>query len=71
MGGPGERIFFIEAEHVPDVLRDSNRLALARRIATRYYIGFGTAVAHYGLTTQHTDRSDLVGGVHRATVTSW
>ena len=71
MGGPGERIFFIEAEHGPDVLRDSNRLALARRIATRYYIGFGRAVVHYGVTTQHTDRSDLVGGVHRATVTSW
>ena len=55
MGGPGERIFLqvIEAEHGPDILRDSNRLALARRIATRYYIGFGTAAAHYGLTTQH------------------
>jgi len=48
-----------------------NRLKDFRRIATRYYIGFGTAVVHYGVTTQHTDRSDLVGGVHRATVTSW
>ena len=38
---------------------DSNLIALPRRIATRYYIGFGRAVVHYGVITQHTDRSDL------------
>jgi predicted transcriptional regulator of viral defense system len=35
------------------VLGDSNMLALASRIANPYYIGFSTASAHYGLTTQH------------------
>jgi predicted transcriptional regulator of viral defense system len=43
----------IPAERGPDALGDSNLLALASRIATPYYIGFGTAAAHYGLTTQH------------------
>jgi predicted transcriptional regulator of viral defense system len=37
----------------PDALGDSNLLALASRIANPYYVGFGTAAAHYGLTTQH------------------
>ena len=37
----------------PDALGNSNLLALASRIANPYYIGFGTAAAHYGLTTQH------------------
>jgi len=32
---------------------DSNLLALASRVADPYYIGFSTAAAHYGLTTQH------------------
>jgi predicted transcriptional regulator of viral defense system len=35
------------------VLGNSNLLALASRIANPHYIGFGTAAAHYGLTTQH------------------
>src|SRR5271155_1890962 len=43
----------IPAERGPDALGDSNLLALASRIANPYYIGFGTAAAHYGLTTQH------------------
>jgi predicted transcriptional regulator of viral defense system len=43
----------IPAEQGPDALGDSNLLALASRIANPYYIGFGTAAAHYGLTTQH------------------
>jgi predicted transcriptional regulator of viral defense system len=34
-------------------LGDSNLLALASRVADPYYIGFTTAAAHYGLTTQH------------------
>ena len=37
----------------PDVLGDSNLLAQASRIGNPYYIGFATAAAHYGLTTQH------------------
>ena len=43
----------IPPEQGPDALGDSNLLALASRIADPYYIGFGTAAAHYGLTTQH------------------
>ena len=43
----------IPADQGPDALGDSNLLARASRIANRYYIGFGTAAAHYGLTTQH------------------
>jgi predicted transcriptional regulator of viral defense system len=43
----------IPPEQGPDVLGDSNLLALASRIADPYYIGFGTAASHYGLTTQH------------------
>jgi predicted transcriptional regulator of viral defense system len=43
----------IPAEQGPDALGYSNLLALASRIANPYYIGFSTAAAHYGLTTQH------------------
>jgi predicted transcriptional regulator of viral defense system len=43
----------IPPEQGPDALGNSNRLALASRIANPYYIGFSTAAAHYGLTTQH------------------
>lgn len=43
----------IPPEQGPDVLGDSNLLALASRIANPYYVGFGSAAAHYGLTTQH------------------
>jgi predicted transcriptional regulator of viral defense system len=43
----------IPPEEGPDALGNSNLLALASRIADPYYIGFGTAAAHYGLTTQH------------------
>ncbi len=37
----------------PDALGDSNLLARASRIADPYYIGFSSAAAHYGLTTQY------------------
>src|ERR1700691_1492024 len=43
----------IPPEQGPDALGDSNLLALASRIADPYYMGFSTAAAHYGLTTQH------------------
>lgn len=42
----------IPPEQGPEALGDSNLLALASRIADPYYIGFGTAAGHYGLTTQ-------------------
>ena len=47
------KYLLIPPEQGPDALGDSNLLALASRIADPYYIGFGTAAAHYGLTTQH------------------
>lgn len=43
----------IPPEQGPDALGNGNLLALASRIANPYYIGFATAAAHYGLTTQH------------------
>ena len=43
----------IPPEQGPDAIGNSNLLALASRIANPYYIGFGTAATHYGLTTQH------------------
>ncbi len=47
------RYLVVPPEQGPEALGDSNLLALASRIADPYYIGFGTAAAHYGLTTQH------------------
>src|SRR5580700_497980 len=43
----------VPPEQGPDALGESNLLALASRIADPYYVGFGTAATHYGLTTQH------------------
>jgi len=43
----------IPPEQGPDALGNSNLLALASRIAPSYYIGFSSAAAYYGLTTQH------------------
>ena len=45
---------------------DSNLLALASHIATPYYIGYGTAAAHYGLTTQHRNVIFVVTPAHAA-----
>ncbi|MGD0519827.1 MAG: type IV toxin-antitoxin system AbiEi family antitoxin [Terracidiphilus sp.] len=47
------KYLLVPAEQGPDALGDSNLLALASCIANPYYIGFSTAAAHYGLTTQH------------------
>ena len=54
----------IPPEQGPDALGDSNLLALASRIANPYYIGFSTAAAHYGLTTQHRNVIFLVTPEH-------
>jgi predicted transcriptional regulator of viral defense system len=54
----------IPSEQAPDALGDSNLLALASRIADPYYIGFGTAAAHYGLTTQHRNVIFVVTPLH-------
>ena len=45
-------------------LGESNLLALASRIADPYYIGYGSAAAHYGLTTQHRKVIVLVTPMH-------
>ena len=47
------KYLLVPPEQGPDALGESNLLALASRIADPYYIGFGSAAAHYGLTTQH------------------
>lgn len=43
----------IPPDQGPDALGESNLLALAAQITEPYYIGYSTAAAHYGLTTQH------------------
>lgn len=47
------KYLLVPPDQGPDAIGDSNLLALASRIVDPYYIGFGTAAAHYGLTTQH------------------
>jgi predicted transcriptional regulator of viral defense system len=47
------KYLLIEADQGPEALGESNLLALASCITEPYYIGFGTAATHYGLTTQH------------------
>lgn len=43
----------IPPDEGPDVMSETNLLALASRIADPYYIGYGSAAGYYGLTTQH------------------
>ena len=47
------KYLLVPPDQGPDAIGDSNLLALASRIVNPYYIGFGTAAAQYGLTTQH------------------
>lgn len=54
----------IPLEEGPDALGESNLFALASRIADPYYIGYGSAAAHYGLTTQHRRAVILVTTAH-------
>jgi len=54
----------IPPEQGPDALGESNLLALASRIADPYYIGYGSAAAHYGLTTQHRESVIVVTPAH-------
>ena len=42
----------IPSEEGPEALGESNLLALASHIADPYYIGYGSAAAYYGMTTQ-------------------
>lgn len=47
------KYLLVPPEQGPNALGDSNLLARASRVADPYYIGFSSAAAHYGLTTQH------------------
>lgn len=47
------KYLLIPPEHGPEALGESNVLALASLITEPYYIGYGTAATHYGMTTQH------------------
>ena len=46
------RYLVIPPEMGPNVLGESNLLALASRIVEPYYFGYGTAASHHGFTTQ-------------------
>ncbi len=46
------RYLLIPPDQGPEVIGESNILALASRLVDPYYIGYGTAAAHYGLITQ-------------------
>jgi predicted transcriptional regulator of viral defense system len=58
------KYLLIPADQGPEALGNSNLLAQASLIAEPYYIGYGTAAAHYGLTTQHRNVIFLVTPVH-------
>jgi predicted transcriptional regulator of viral defense system len=58
------RYLLIPADQGPDALGESNVLALASLIADPYYIGYGTAAAHYGFTTQRRNIIWLVTPQH-------
>jgi predicted transcriptional regulator of viral defense system len=54
------KYLLVPPDQGPDAIGDSNLLALASRIVDPYYLGFGTAAAQYGLTTQHLNTIFLV-----------
>lgn len=58
------KYLLIPPEHGPEALGESNVLALASLIADPYYIGYGTAATHYGMTTQHRNVVWLVTPLH-------
>ncbi len=58
------KYLLIPPDQGPEALGESNLLALASRVAEPYYIGYGTAAAHYGLTTQHRNVIWLVTPLH-------
>lgn len=58
------KYLLIPPDQGPEVLGNSNLLAQASLIAEPYYIGYGTAATHYGLTTQHRNVILLVTPVH-------
>lgn len=47
------KYLLIPPEHGSEAVGESNVLALASLVTEPYYIGYGTAATHYGMTTQH------------------
>jgi predicted transcriptional regulator of viral defense system len=58
------KYLLIPPDQGPEALGNSNLLAQASLIAEPYYIGYGTAAVHYGLTTQHRNVIFLVTPAH-------
>ncbi len=58
------KYLLINPDQGPEALGESNLLALASRITKPYYIGFSTAAAYYGFTTQHRNVICLVTPKH-------
>jgi predicted transcriptional regulator of viral defense system len=58
------KYLLVPPEHGAEAIGNSNLLAQASLIAKRYYIGYGTAAAHYGFTTQHRNTIFLVTPEH-------
>jgi predicted transcriptional regulator of viral defense system len=58
------KYLLIPPDQGPDALGEGNVLALASRITEPYYIGYGTAASHYGLTTQRRNVIWLVTPIH-------
>lgn len=58
------KYLLVPPEHGAEALGNSNLLAQASLIAKRYYIGYGTAATHYGLTTQYRNVIVLVTPEH-------
>jgi predicted transcriptional regulator of viral defense system len=54
----------IPPDEGPDAVSETNLLALASRVADPYYIGYGSAATHYGLTTQHRRAVIIVTPAH-------
>ena len=58
------KYLLIPPDQGPDAIGEGNVLALASRITEPYYIGYGTAASHYGLTTQRRNVIWLVTPAH-------
>jgi predicted transcriptional regulator of viral defense system len=58
------KYLLVPPEQGAEALGNSNLLAQASLIAEPYYIGYGTAAEHYGLTTQHRNVIFLVTPMH-------
>ncbi|MEZ5552878.1 MAG: type IV toxin-antitoxin system AbiEi family antitoxin domain-containing protein [Pseudomonadales bacterium] len=58
------KYLLIPPDQGPEALGESNVFALASQIADPYYVGYGSAASHYGMTTQHRNVIWLVTPLH-------